>query len=292
MLTYFCSTIPIKCSISSSLLRIAESKLWCRRILYGIIWLSTISGLVSAILILTVCQPIPALWGEAEGTCNATRNSSIGYFISACSIITDWTLAILPAILLWSIQLKRRVKVSVVFILALGAAASCFTIVRLRFLLLYDDQAEFLWGSARIAIWSILELGIGIFAGSLAHLRPLLRYVPFLRKGSSADGSGGSEEQANAFRSRAGTQKLYTLHGTTAVGSSVRRIYGKGELDLESDGESQEHILDDLSQRSVREGTHGGIRKQTDVTVTHYENRPHGTINDERDADPKEVRSG
>ena len=59
-------------------------------------------------------------------------------------------------------------------------SASTATIVRLKFLVLYDDAPEFMYSIAKIAVWSILEEGIGITAGSLPMLRPLLRHIPFL----------------------------------------------------------------------------------------------------------------
>jgi hypothetical protein len=42
-------------------------------------------------------------------------------FFSAIEIITDWSLALLPAVLLWNVQMKSSVKVSVAVILALAS---------------------------------------------------------------------------------------------------------------------------------------------------------------------------
>ena len=67
-------------------------------------------------------QPIETLWGEANGTCNLQLNSNVSFFFSAVEILTDWSLAILPAILLWNVQMKGSVKTSVAIILALASA--------------------------------------------------------------------------------------------------------------------------------------------------------------------------
>jgi hypothetical protein len=70
----------------------------------------------------TTGTPIETLWGEANGTCNLQLNSNVSFFFSAIEILTDWSLALLPAILLWNVQMKGRVKTSVAIILALASA--------------------------------------------------------------------------------------------------------------------------------------------------------------------------
>lgn len=66
-------------------------------------------------------KPIETLWGEANGTCDLKLNSDVSFFFSAIEIVTDWSLAILPAVLLWNIQMKGSVKTSVAIILALAS---------------------------------------------------------------------------------------------------------------------------------------------------------------------------
>jgi hypothetical protein len=46
----------------------------------------------------------------------------------------------------------------------------------MRFLLAYQDPDDYVYGITSIAIWSEVETSIGIVAGSLATMRPLLRY--------------------------------------------------------------------------------------------------------------------
>lgn len=65
--------------------------------------------------------PIETLWGEAQGTCNLQLNSNVSFFFSAIEILTDWSLALLPAVLLWNVQMNGRVKTSVAIILALAS---------------------------------------------------------------------------------------------------------------------------------------------------------------------------
>ena len=46
---------------------------------------------------------------------------NVSFFFSAIEILTDWSLALLPAVLLWNVQMKGRVKTSVAIILALAS---------------------------------------------------------------------------------------------------------------------------------------------------------------------------
>lgn len=67
---------------------------------------------------------------------------NISYFISASSILTDWSCAILPCIIVWNLNMKRKLKVSAAGILALGAVASLSTIVRLPYLGAYTAPKD------------------------------------------------------------------------------------------------------------------------------------------------------
>lgn len=80
-----------------------------------------ISAIIFIIGISNICHPVDTLWGAADGTCNLKLNSDVSLFFSIVEIATDWTLAILPAVLLWNIQMKARVKASVACILGLAA---------------------------------------------------------------------------------------------------------------------------------------------------------------------------
>ncbi|KAL0258014.1 hypothetical protein SLS55_007185 [Diplodia seriata] len=220
---YIASTVPIKCAICIALLRITQQRKY-RYSLWGIMFLSSIGAIVTIVTVLAQCQPIAATWDKSLGSCIDTKvitNSS--YFLSACSIVTDWSCAILPAFILWNIQLRFRIKASVVVILALGVVASTATLVRLRYLLNYNSPDDYLYGLANIAVWSIIESGIGLIAGSLPALRPLLRYVPFFA--SSLSNSGPSKDGATKT---AGTHRTRTHRKLDTFRMSVGSVNGEG----------------------------------------------------------------
>ncbi|KAJ6089011.1 hypothetical protein N7499_003858 [Penicillium canescens] len=95
---------------------------------------------------------------------------------NSVTILCDLTLGILPAFLVWNLQMNHRTKLAVGGILSLAALASVAVIIRIPFLQSYAD-ADFLYSTFQIAIWSVIETGLGITAGSLITLRPLFRWL-------------------------------------------------------------------------------------------------------------------
>lgn len=71
--------------------------------------------------------------------------------------------------------MKLKTKILVAGILAFAAIGSVGTIVRMFYLHTLMDGPDFLYVTTDVALWSTIEPGIGITAGSIACLRPLMR---------------------------------------------------------------------------------------------------------------------
>jgi hypothetical protein len=138
---YAVSAMFIKISVAVTLLRIASTRPVFQWSLYALIAATAIAALVFVVGIANICtfnlrlrrivtnkagHPISTLWGEANGVCNLQLNTNVSLFFSAIEILTDFSLSIMPAILLWNVQMKGRVKASVAVMLAL-ASLSVFT---------------------------------------------------------------------------------------------------------------------------------------------------------------------
>lgn len=129
-------------------------------------------------------------------------------------------------------------------------SASSLTIVRLAFLLNYTSADNYLESVAKISIWGTIELGIGIVAGSMATLRPLLKFVPFLSNGSS--GPRSTSQRTSNFR-------LQTFPVKSAPNYEAECFAGDdNHVDpTRSDAESQRHILKATSVVITRESSLG-----------------------------------
>jgi hypothetical protein len=154
-------------------------------------FVSIIAGGAFFFVCLFQCYPVSYMWDRTsqEGKCvDNTVITALGYVYSIFSIITDFTFAIIPGFLVWHLQLKRRTKVALIPLITMGCIASAAVIARLPFIH-YFNSPDFLCTSAQdpcryqvliltgstldIAIWSSVEQGLAITAGSLATLRPL-----------------------------------------------------------------------------------------------------------------------
>ncbi|KAL7621400.1 hypothetical protein AAE478_008722 [Parahypoxylon ruwenzoriense] len=173
----------IKASVCVTLLRITKAKRYVIP-LWAIMTLSTVTTFMGFVSVITQCTPVAASWDPSLGECDGTsRVGEISLAISAVSILTDWSCAVIPAFILWNLNMRLKVKLSLAFILSLGALASISTSVRLPYIEiyvhLYITPKDGLYHSANIVVWSIVECGIGIIAGSLPPLRPLFKKADF-----------------------------------------------------------------------------------------------------------------
>ncbi|KAL9063801.1 MAG: hypothetical protein Q9161_009262 [Pseudevernia consocians] len=85
----------------------------------GFLILSTI-GLVIALL--AQCRPLKALYDlEIKGNCYSKNVSiAVAYVQAAINVLTDFTCAGLPVIILRSLQLKKSLKIGLSIVMGLG----------------------------------------------------------------------------------------------------------------------------------------------------------------------------
>lgn len=131
--------------------------------------------------------------------------------------------------------------------------ASCATVVRLGYLTLYNNPEEFMYSTGAIGLWSIVEEGIGIIAGSMPALRPLLNLPVFRSTYASNTGSNGISSRMNPphisgnkhTRIVSENQKSSLELNDFRSGMTTRVGFGNGDKARQSidDGDSQKYIL-------------------------------------------------
>ncbi|ODM21332.1 hypothetical protein SI65_02175 [Aspergillus cristatus] len=185
---YITTCIVAKTSIILSLLRITVNRIHIG-ILYGAMGLNMLVGLLFFFFTIFQCTPINHFWNRLDqdsGKCiDVWVLIGIAYLYSVGSAITDFIIGLLPAFMIWNLRMSRRDKIAVSGILSLGCIASAAVIVRIPYIRHYADR-EFLYKTTNISIWSNIEASLGITAGSLTTLRPLIR---FFRKASTGSHS-------------------------------------------------------------------------------------------------------
>lgn len=209
-----------KLSIAIFLLRILTQRAY-RWLLYAVMILSCITGLTFFFVTMLQCQPISYFWDKrigTAGTCVAIDVViGLAYLYSALNILCDFTIALLPIVIVKDLGMSRRLKMATVPLLGMGCVASGAVAVRLAYLETLRDP-DFLckqprpwflsrpWDSTDfrpstdatvgIALWSTMEGGLAITAGCLACTRPIFKAL------SRCLGSISSSKWSNPKASR------------------------------------------------------------------------------------------
>ncbi|OJJ79308.1 uncharacterized protein ASPGLDRAFT_1507035 [Aspergillus glaucus CBS 516.65] len=185
-LFYIAIAIVGKTSIILLLLRITVNRIHIS-ILYATMALNMVAGLVFIFVTIFQCTPVNHFWNRLDqdfGKCiDIGVLIGVAYLCSAVAALTDFIIGLLPAFIIWNLHMSRRNKIAAGMILSLGCIAGIAVIIRFPYLQHYGDK-EFLYKTANIAIWSNIEAGLGITAGSLPTLRPLIRFFREASQGS------------------------------------------------------------------------------------------------------------
>ncbi|KAL5326304.1 hypothetical protein ACEPPN_007442 [Leptodophora sp. 'Broadleaf-Isolate-01'] len=243
---YVLSNLALKLSIGVMLIRIAVVKKH-KIIIWIVVVVFEVYGTFYFFLFVLQCRPSAYFWTQytgGKGTCiNPTITVDATYAYSAISCWTDWTLAIIPMFIVWNLQMNIRTKIGLSLILAMAALASIATIIRIPYVKDLANQADFLYATTDVAIWSTAETGIGLAACSFATLRPLFRSF-FLRSklfgGSSSRGKSSSSPWPSSGRlsyirseSRGGNES-FGLRNDIGMNQGVKTVIeSSADVDVE-----------------------------------------------------------
>ncbi|KAJ4324374.1 hypothetical protein N0V84_003935 [Fusarium piperis] len=262
---WYCITmIASKISIGYFLLRITVRKLdvW---IIYGVMATTVCTGIVFFFVTLFQCQPISFFWNkDQKGTCvNVDVIIALTYLYSVCSVISDFTCAILPMFLVWKLNMGKKTKIALIPIMAMACVASSAVVVRFAFVKDFKSP-DFLWATLDIAIWSTTEQGLAVTAGSLATLRPLLRLLGH-KLGISTSGPSVLQDTDQPIASGGFKSK-----GTDGSGNRHRSLFSlttfTREDDLDRHGRDGEAAYAGRSHfdRSAQEKSVWGTRRSAE----------------------------
>ncbi|KAI9371036.1 hypothetical protein BJX61DRAFT_49160 [Aspergillus egyptiacus] len=175
--SYVITCVVAKVSIALALLRLTVAKVH-KIILWSVVAVSIVVGLVFWFMLTLQCSPVEHFWHRltSKGTClDNDYILDMAYLYSVTATICDFILGLLPIKLVWKLHMNIRTKLALAGILSMGCIASAAVIVRIPYLHYYKDP-DFLYATTNISIWSNVEAGLGITAGSLVTLRPLFRW--------------------------------------------------------------------------------------------------------------------
>ncbi|OAF98628.1 uncharacterized protein CC84DRAFT_1158537 [Paraphaeosphaeria sporulosa] len=176
-LLYVISSCTLKIALGIFYLRVALQRwhVFCIKLLMAG---TVLFGFVYFFLVMFQCIPVSEFWNVHPATkrCIDTGPTlGITYALGAANAAADWAFGTLPIFIVWSLQMNLKMKALTAGILAFAAIGSIATMVRMRYIHTLTHGADFLYATVDVAIWSTVEPGIGMTAGNMATLRPLLQ---------------------------------------------------------------------------------------------------------------------
>jgi hypothetical protein len=132
---YALSMIASKVSISFFLLRITIRRrdIW---IIYSAMAVTVITGMVFFFVTLFQCKPISFFWDKRSGNGSCLDMDiiiALTYLYSACSVICDFTFALLPLVLIYHLNMDKKSKIALAPIVVMACVASAAVVVRFNY---------------------------------------------------------------------------------------------------------------------------------------------------------------
>ncbi|KAG8167427.1 hypothetical protein KVR01_003116 [Diaporthe batatas] len=161
-----------------------------RLALYIIAFIITTYTVVFTAILSGPCNPLDV------GSSTCLNNVALAQAV--LNISTDGVLVLMPVIMLWGLNMPRKQKVAVACILGLGSGAVIASCVRIAYVRAMRNNPDVLYTQGSAAVWSAVEINIGILCNCLAMLKPFVRrHLPWLVSLVGSDGSSSSEEGAS-----------------------------------------------------------------------------------------------
>ncbi|KAI5803657.1 hypothetical protein EDC01DRAFT_464571 [Geopyxis carbonaria] len=256
-LLFFTASVVTRLSILLFLRRLMSSykPLWPAIVVLVMYWIAFFFAF------LLQCHPVKALWNRAIAEkCLAGQDEAIVMYIhGGVGVLFDIALLVAPMILLWQRLMFRKMKFRMLAIFSVGLFACVAGIARLAIITTVDMTKDTTWNVTRAAIWTNLEVHVGLIVGCSPAIHPIFRWV---RKKLTGQSTTKDSKYLENTPATPGAQSKGYGWGRS-MGTDAR---GREELELYSirtkverrgtDNDSQEAIVQD-----------GGIYKHTDVEV-------------------------
>ncbi|KAK3990576.1 hypothetical protein QBC44DRAFT_62195 [Cladorrhinum sp. PSN332] len=255
----------IKSSICITLMRITQRRGYLI-LLRSLVFLAAGLSTVGLVVILNQCHPLARYWDKSvPGTCwPPILATALSYAASVSNVITDFTVAVTPFFLLRHVQLRSRLKLYVKLILGLGMLAGVASIIRVPFTNAYMKPDNINYHTGNIVLWTVVECGLGIIAGSLPTLRAFFKHLAKdqstqdYMNNNNSDGTG--LVTIGQIKGRHGPHYEADLCVTVAGGKG-----GGGARRRDGDSDDDD---DDDDDGGSQESQRGIIKMTRDVTVT------------------------
>ena len=224
-LFYTLTVVTVKISLGLFFLHIfTVNRDLQRGLIYGFTTLSTVSGMVFAVMIEATCGISVAQVCKMQ---HAFDSISITW--SILNAMSDLVLMMLSVQALWDIKLRFHIKVSAMALLIFACIGGAISIIRAVVNAGFVTKDPIL-REIEISRWSTIEGGIYIASGCLVTLRPLLQSLwqrvmgsEFMTSGKNAT-TASEPGRGGSFATRDGRLSSVTKKGKSFVNFTIVEV--------------------------------------------------------------------
>ncbi|KAE9370148.1 hypothetical protein N431DRAFT_546099 [Stipitochalara longipes BDJ] len=169
----FSAVAFLKVSICLLILRIKDTRV-LRMVVCTVMAGVLFTNFGCVIILLAECKPA-GFWRGATAKCWSPKIRIYSIYATiAYSVVTDMVLSLVPLVVVWKVRIPMRTKASVCGLMSLGLVATGFGIARAASLGIQTTDLSWMYCIA--AIWSNIELFLGIIAANLTLSRAVYLY--------------------------------------------------------------------------------------------------------------------
>jgi hypothetical protein len=146
--------------------------------IYAFSVLLTAYTIAAAIAKICICQPIGTFWygiDVTHGRC--LRQLEIVLTDTIVSVVSDMMILILPMVLISKLNISFKKKLRVTLVLTAGGLVCVVTIIRLVWVVIYQNSADKTWSITRIDLLANAEIAVGIICACLPPVAILVAHV-------------------------------------------------------------------------------------------------------------------
>jgi hypothetical protein len=145
-----------------------------RRICYGLLALVALWAIIYLFLFAFQCSP-PRPWDNtSDDTCNISI-SGLYYSFSATDIATDLMVTLLPAYVIWNVQIPLRKRIAVIAVFGSRILSILFMALRTAYLSQYlNTPTDRSWEATTPQTWTQIVQCIAIITACIPCLKPFL----------------------------------------------------------------------------------------------------------------------
>ncbi|KAG6098644.1 hypothetical protein E4U14_007442 [Claviceps sp. LM454 group G7] len=150
---------------------------WTRRLLWGCVVFNSTLAIASILVTLFQCRPVSYYWRQfvdngIDGFC--IPSAPLAYVNGSLNVALDLWMIMIPLYRVRTLQLHWKHKAGVVIMFLMGTFITIVSTFRLASLSNFDDSINMTMEYYDVALWSTIEINVGVVGVSLPTIRLIL----------------------------------------------------------------------------------------------------------------------